>query len=95
MNLTGKDLKAYREYNKSSQRVFARAFNFNRNTLANYEWSGKELPSWICSKMITYDPNFVAVCLDIRETERLKKKIADEEQNVSWLARFVGWLMRV
>lgn len=93
MNLTGKDLRAYRELNKSSQRRFAFAFNMSRGTLAGYEWSGKELPQWIINKMVLFDPNFVEVCKTIRRTQHLMNHYQMKKENKSWLARFIGWLM--
>ena len=93
MNLTGKDLKAYRELNKVSQRQFAFAFNISRGTLAGYEWSGKELPQWIINKMVSFDPNFIEVCEMIRDTQSLMKKKQEGKESRSLLDRFIGWLI--
>lgn len=92
--LTGKDLKAYRESRKYSQRMFAHVFDIKRGTLANYEWSGKDLPGWIISKMLRFDPRFEITCIMIREkNEHLTYHYETPFKKKNWLERFIGWLM--
>lgn len=91
MNLTGKDLKAYRELQGLSQRQFAKAYNLNRSTLAKYEWRNTNLPVWIIHKLMNFDPAFKWAC------DHERKKHLENHYNIenkkSWLSRFIGWLI--
>ena len=84
-NLTGKDLKNYRESLNISQRVFARAYDMSRDTLAGYEWSGKELPNWLVNKLLRYDPYFIGKCATIRKRDELSQI----PQKRSWIVRLL------
>lgn len=93
MNLTGKDLKAYRMMIGVSQRKFSNGYDTKRGTIAGYEWSEKQLPKWLVNKIMNFDPNFVNWCNQYRSAKEYLSGNSSEEKKKSWLARVIGRLI--
>jgi len=95
MELTGKDLKAYRTMLGLSQRAFANGHDTKRGTVAQYEWKEKVLPQWFVDKIMRFDPNFCFWCLQNREVNNYLKQHNEtkKEQKLSWFGRFIAWIM--